>query len=202
MQRNIILGSLVILGGVFLLSGCGTTSESTAQNFTEPAIDQPGRTIMRYRGPEVEVLVDYKFAAQSLGDGWLILNVAVTGRESRSEEIARRSIKVKMPDGRKVSIPEHKEFTRAYPEYQSAARRAALASSPLDFTKAGRRSCDLAFQPLPGTGIALESVHVNFRRICQGLLYSPIPGGVQPGNWTFIIELEEGEVLFPFVFEP
>ena len=32
-----------------------------------------------------------------------------------------------------------------------------------------------------GTVAALESVFVNMRKICQGLLYFPIQGGVQPG---------------------
>ena len=108
---------------------------------------------------------------------------------------------VRTPDGRKIPLPPYPDFIAAYPEVQSAARRAALASDPIDFTQAGRQTCDLRFQPLPGTVAALESVFVNMRKICQGLLYFPIQGGIQPGTWEFIIEFEEFDARVPFEIE-
>lgn len=200
MKRKQALGPLVMLALVALLAACSSASSGKATQVTDP-IEQMGRTMVQYRSSLVEVLVDYRFANQSVGDDWIILNVAITSSESQAIEVRRGSISVRTPDGRKIPLPSYSDFIDAYPEIQSAARRAALASDPLDFTRAGRRPCDLGFQPLPGTVAALESVYVNVRKICEGLLFFPIQGGIQPGRWEFIIEFEEFDARVPFVIE-
>jgi len=163
------------------------------------SINRLGKPMVGFESPLIEVVVDYKFADSSLGEDWLILNVAVTSSQSEATEVRSNHVFVQTPDGRKIPLPSYSDFSKAYPEYQSAARRAALASDPIDFTHGGRATCELAFQPLPGTTTALESVYVNMRKICQGLLFFPVEGGVQPGKWQFIIEFEEFEARVPFV---
>jgi len=192
--------TIIIISAATLIAGCSSSS-STKGNATEPTVDKPGKTISRYSDSLVEVIVDYKFANRSVGDDWIILNVAVTSWQSKAVEVRRDHVLVRTPDGRKIPLPPYPDFIAAYPELQSAARRAALASDPIDFTQAGRRTCDLRFQPLPGTNTALESVYVNMRKICQSLLYFPVQGGVQPGKWEFIIEFEEFDARVPFEIE-
>ena len=200
MLRKSALVPVVMLAAAALFAACSSTSPGKGRT-TGPTVDKLGKTISRYRDPLVEVIVDYKFANLSLGDNWMILNVAVTTSESKSIEVRRGHVLVRTPDGRKIPLPPYPDFIAAYPEVQSAARRAALASDPIDFTQAGRRTCDLRFQPLPGTVAALESVFVNMRKICQGLLYFPVQGGIQPGTWEFIIEFEEFDARVPFEIE-
>jgi predicted small secreted protein len=162
MMRKSALVPIVILASVALFAACGSTSSSKGKT-TEPTVDQPGRTLSRSRDQLLDVIVDYKFANLSQGDNWMILNVAVTSSESQAIEVRREHVLVRTPDGRKIPLPPYADFIKAYPEIQSAARRAALASDPIDFTQAGRRTCYLGFQPLPGTVAALESVFVNMR---------------------------------------
>ncbi len=199
-MRKIVLGPIVMLTAAALFAGCSSSSPGKGRT-NEPTVDQLGKTISRYRDPLVEVIVDYKFANISQGDNWMILNVAVTTSESAAIEVRRGHVLVRTPDGRKIPLPPYPDFIAAYPEIQSAARRAALASDPIDFTHAGRQTCDLRFQPLPGTVASLESVYVNMRKICQGLLYFPVQGGIQPGRWEFIIEFEEFDARVPFEIE-
>ena len=199
-MKKIAVVPIIIIAATTLIAGCSSSSGTKARA-TEPTVDKPGKTISRYSDSLVEVIVDYKFANRSVGDDWMILNVAVTSWESKAIEVRRGHVLVRTPDGRKIPLPPYSEFIAAYPEVQSAARRAALASDPIDFTQAGRRTCDLRFQPLPGTDTALESVFVNMRKICQGLLYFPIQGGIQPGTWEFIIEFEEFDARVPFEIE-
>jgi hypothetical protein len=187
----------IIIAAATLIAACSSSSSTTART-TEPRVDKLGKTISRYRDTMVEVIVDYKFANNSIGDDWIILNVAVTGWESKAVEVRRGHVLVRTPDGRKIPLPPYSDFIAAYPEIQSASRRAALASDPIDFTQAGRQTCDLRFQPLPGTNTALESVYVNMRKICQSLLFFPVQGGIQPGTWEFIIEFEEFDARVPF----
>jgi hypothetical protein len=200
MLRKSFLVPIVMLTAAALLAACSSGSPTKGRS-NEPTVDQLGKTISRYRDPLVEVIVDYKFANLNQGEDWIILNVAITSSESKAIEVRRDHVLVRTPDGRKIPLPSYPDFIAAYPELQSAARRAALASDPIDFTQAGRQTCDLRFQPLPGTVTALESVYVNMRKICQGLLYFPVQGGVQPGNWEFIIEFEEFDARVPFELE-
>jgi hypothetical protein len=201
MKRTHALGPLLMLTLAALLAACSSASSTQGGSTTDKTIDQLGKTIVRYRSSLVEVLVDYKFANASVGDGWIILNVAITSSNAQAIEVRSDSVSVRTPDGRKIPLPAYSDFIDAYPEIQSAARRAALASDPLDFTAAGRATCDLGFQPLPGTVTALESVYVTVRKICQALLFFPVQGGIQPGKWEFIIEFEEFDTRVPFEIE-
>lgn len=201
MLRKSALIPIALLATVALFAACSSSGTSSKGRTNEPTVDKAGKTIARYRDQLVEVIVDYKFASRSLGDDWIILNVAVTSSESKAIEVRRKHVLVRTPDGRKIPLPPYADFISAYPEVQSAARRAAVASDPIDFTMAGRQTCDLAFQPLPGTVASLESVFVNMRKICSGLLYFPVQGGIQPGRWEFIIEFEEFDARVPFEIE-
>ena len=199
MKRPRALETFLIFAAAQLFVTCASATTGPGGETVGPRIDQLGRTMVGFYSPLVEVVVDYKFADTSVGDDWLILNVAVTSSESEAIEIRSNKVLVRTPDGRTIPLPSYSDFITAYPQLQSAARRAALASDPVDFTHGGRMTCDLGFQPLPGTTSALESVFVNMRKICQGLLYFPIQNGIQPGRWQFIIEFEEFDAQVPFV---
>lgn len=198
--RTLIPVALATLAAVHL-NGCGSTAPAPLQ-VTEASVDQAGRYISRYRGPELETIVDYQFAAASLGEEWMILNVAVAGTQAAATEVRSDSIFLRTPNGVRIPLPSYEAFAAAFSEVQSASRRAALAASPLDFTRADRRWCALAFHPLPGSAMVATSVHVTMRRLCSGPLYFKIPGGIQPGRYALMIELEESEVSVPFLIEP
>jgi hypothetical protein len=52
--------------------------------------------------------------------------------------------------------------------------------------------------PLPGSGqSARTALNVTKNQLCIGLLYFPVQGGVQPGNWRLIFEFEETDAVVP-----
>ncbi len=56
--------------------------------------------------------------------------------------------------------------------------------------------------PRPGSGISANRVvFVSKDELCSGLLFFPIPGGVQPGAWRLIIDFEESRASVPFTIE-
>jgi len=169
---------------------------------TEPAIDQPGRHIVRYRDAVIEIVIDTKFASTNLGDEWLILNTAMSGMTGAASKVERDLMSVRTPDGRTIPMPSYREFNAAYTELASTARRAALASDPLDFTRGGRRDCLIDFFPLPGSGrSARTALNLSKNELCVGMLYFPVRNGVQPGNWKLIVEFKETEAMVPFTLE-
>ena len=197
------LKTLLVLGVLCVVAvGCGSTTPAMPNPITEPMIDQPGRYMVRYRDAVIEIVIDTKFAANNLGEEWLILNTAMSGMTGGTTKVDWDLISVRTPDGRTIPMPSYREFNAAYTEIASAARRAALASDPLDFTRGGRRDCLIDFFPLPGSGrSARTALNVSKNELCVGMLYFPVGNGVQPGNWRLIIEFEETEAVVPFTLE-
>jgi hypothetical protein len=197
LKRLLILGVLGVVA-----AGCGSTAPAMSNPITEPSIDQPGRYLVRYRDRVIEVVLDTEFAADNLGEGWLILNAAMSGMTGGATKVKSDLISLRTPDGRTIPMPTYREFNAAYTELAPAARRAALSSDPLDFTRGGRRDCLIGFFPLPGSGRSSKTaLNVTKNELCVGMLYFPVDGGVQPGNWKLIIEFEETEAVVPFTLE-
>lgn len=192
--------AVVVLG--LLSLSCGSITPAMPNPITEPVVDQPGRNMIRYRDRVIEVVVETGFAANNMAEDWLILNVGLSGMTGGATEVDRRLISVRTPDGRTIPLPSYKEFNAAYDELASAARRAAIAGQPLDFTRGGRRACVINFMPLPGSGVpANMAVNVSKNDLCVGMLYFPIRGGVQPGRWKLVLEFEETKAVVPFILE-
>ena len=182
--------------------GCGSTTPAMPKPITAPMIDRPGQHMVRYRDRVIEVVLDTKFAANNLGEEWLILNAAMSGMTGGATKVERDLISLRTPDGRTIPMPGYREFNAAYTDLASAARRAALASDPLDFTRGGRRDCLIDFFPLPGSGRSSNTaLHVTKNQFCVGMLFFPVRGGVQPGRWKLILDFEETQALVPFILE-
>lgn len=181
-----------------VLSGCASGSPGAVHS-TKPGVTQIGETMMRSVGADLEAILGYKFADLNLGDEWLVVDLALTGLLSESIEVRQEAISVVTPDGRRIPLPTQKEFIAAYPEIQSLMRRAAIASQPLEATRGGRRPCELDFLRLPGTGTTRTAIWINERELCVGMLAFPVPGGIQPGRWRLVIELEESDLETPFL---
>ena len=75
---------------------------------------------------------------------------------------------------------------------------ADIARDPMEYFPPSRRPCLVQFFVPPGAGVSYDAVTVNDRRVCQGRLFFKVPGGIDPGRWTFGIDLEESTVRIPF----
>jgi hypothetical protein len=189
----------LVLGAVsLLLSGC--SSAPGAAHSRTPGVTQIGEQMMRSVGADMEAILGYQFAETSLGDEWLVVDLALTALGSEAIKVSQEMILVVTPDGRRIKLPTQKEFNQAYPEIQSFMRRAAIASQPLEATRGGRRPCELDFLRLPGSSSTTRTaIWINNRELCVGMLAFPIQGGIQPGRWRLIIELEESNLEVPFL---
>lgn len=181
------------LGLAVLALGC-----SSATPTDTPGVDQLGQSILKQEGPEVDVVLGYKFAKSTVGDDWLILEMAVTSPAKTSAKIERENVWVKAPDGTKIQAATQALFGQSYATLRKVIAAADIARDPLEYFPASRRPCLVQFFVAPGEGVAYDSVSVNDRRACQGRLFFKVPGGIDPGRWTFGIDLEESTVRIPF----
>jgi hypothetical protein len=196
LQLKRIVTILVLAGGVL---SCVSTAP-----VTEPVLERTGTNMIRYSGPELVVGISYTFATNNLGEPWLALEVSMTGALGRATEVRRENIFVRTPSGERVALMGQKEFSSVFSEVQSIAHRAEVASEPLRYMKADRRSSALPFHVTPGMKMdggtaAMDVLHINSRHYYTGTIYFPIRGGVQAGPWVFGIDLKESQVRIPFI---
>lgn len=171
---------------------------SSAVPTDTPGVDRLGEYILQQKGPEVDAVLGYRFADASIGDEWLILEVAVTAPSGQTADIERDNVFVRTPAGERIPLATQREFGEAYPQLRPTLQKAAVARDPMDYFKANRRDCRLGFFTEPGAGVVFEELSLNDRRGCQGQLFFRVPGGIQPGQWTLGIDLEESDIRIPF----
>jgi len=184
---------MAILITVAAVAGC-----SSAVPTEDPGVVRLGEYILRQTGPEVDAVLGYRFASASVGDEWLILEVALTSPNGQSATIKRENVFVRTPSGQRIPLATQREFNEAYGGLRPTLQKAAVSRDPMDYFNASRRDCALGFFTTPGGGVSFDELTLNDRRGCQGQLFFRVPGGIQPGRWVLGIDLEESEIRVPF----
>ncbi len=188
-----------------LMLGC-LTAIIGACSTGSAAVDEGTRELSRYsvlyKGPELEAVVRTWQAQRDIAEKWLILVVHLRGAHSSGiTEIHRKDISVRTPDGRRLPVITQTEFREVYVEIHSRVRRAMSSSAPLSTYRRDIRPCDRWFLVEPMDGFAQDEIAINTFEECWGPLVFSVPGGVQPGRWRLVIELEESRADIPFELE-
>lgn len=180
----------------FALLGC-----SSVEPTDDPGVDRLGQYLLMNKGPEVEVVVGYRYADQNLGSQWLLLEMAVTSPPGQTARIKREDISVTTPTGSTIQLATQREFNEAYSSLQSVLRAADVVRDPMDYWPPRKENFPMKFFVEPGQGVSFDEFSVNDFRAAQGRFFFEIPGGVQAGRYVLDIDLEESEVRIPFTLE-
>ena len=192
-RRRWLMAALLL----FTVGGCAT-GPATVEEGTR----RLGRNSVAYEGPELEAVVSTWQAQRDIAEELLILVVHLRGAHTSGiTEIHRRDISVRTPDGRRLPVVTQTEFREVYPEIHSRVRRAMSSSAPLSTYRDDLRPCDRWFLVLPMDGFAQDEIAISTFEECWGPLVFMVPGGVQPGRWRLVIELEESRADIPFELE-
>jgi hypothetical protein len=184
---------------LLLISGCAT---STGPGVTEPGTREVSRYAVVHEGPELAVALGFYQATRSIGDEWLIVAVELTASAGSGRAIVNRSdISVISPDGRRLALVSQDEFRENYGAVRVAVDRALRSLPILGRYDRSQMPCDRWFLRDPFGGFAYDEVPVNTFQLCSGPLVFRVVGGIQPGRWRLIIELEESRVDIPFELE-
>jgi hypothetical protein len=160
------------------------------------------RNAVLYKGPEMVAAVTYQQGKYSVAQEWLILGVEMTSpRGSGPTIVGRNNISVYSPDGRRFSIISQDEFVRALARLRIPMER-TLNSLPLLFkVEPSRMPNDRWFYAIGALQVAFDEIPLNSSERFLGPLIFGVPGGVQPGRWRLVFELEESRPDIPFVIE-
>jgi len=180
--------------------GCATAS---GPDTNETGTRQVTRYAAVHEGPELVASLGYFQAARSIGDEWLVVVAELTASSgSGTTVVKRRDISAITPDGRRLALVSQEEFRENYGAVRIAVDRALRSLPILGRYDRSEFPCDRWFLADPFGGFAYDEVPVNTFQLCSGPLVFRVSGGIQPGRWRFIIDLEESRVDIPFVLEP
>ena len=184
---------------LLLIAGCATSSGPST---TEPGTREVSRYAVIHEGPELAVGLGFYQATRSIGDEWLIVAVELTASAGGGRVIVNHSdISVISPDGRRLVLVSQEEFRENYGAVRVAVERALRSLPILGRYDRSQMPCDRWFLVGPFGGFAYDEVPVNTFQLCSGPLVFKVVGGIQPGRWRLIIELEESRVDIPFELE-
>lgn len=179
---------------ILLPVGCATSGTPTE----DPNVDQLGEFIYRYNGSGISAVVGYRFAVQSLGDEWLMLEFAASSPLGSRAKILREDVFVRTPNGTRLPMATQRDLSEAYGDLRAKLRRASIMRDPMNYFPGNRRPCRLGFFSEPGQAVTFDEVTLNDQRACTGRLFFMVPGGIQGGRWVLGIDLEEESVRIPF----
>jgi hypothetical protein len=184
---------------LLLITGCATSS---GPGTTEPGTREVSRYALIHEGPELVVSLGYFEATKSIGDEWLIVAVEFTSSVGGGRTIVNRSdISVISPDGRRLALVSQEEFRENFAKFRVALERALRSLPILGRYDRSEMPCDRWFLVDPFGGFAYDEVPVNTFQLCSGPLVFKVVGGIQPGRWRLVIDLEESRVDIPFELE-
>ena len=188
-----------LLIGLVLVTGCASTSEPSASN---PGTHEIHRNAVLHEGPELVAVVAYLQGKHSVAEERLILAVELTSpRGSGPNVVGRGDISLRTPDGRSLALISQDEFRGNFARIRIPVERTLVFLPLLYRYQPSRLPCDRWFLVSPPEIIAFDEIPINSSQTCSGPLVFSVPGGVQPGRWRLVIELEESRADIPFIIE-
>ncbi len=185
-----------ILSLTLTVTGC-----SSATPTDTPGVERMGQYVLKQFGPELWVILGYRFANTQLGDEWMILELGLSAPAGQTPKVERENIFLRSPSGSRISIASQTEFNDAWGELRPTIQRANVNRDPLEYFPPNREDCSMQFFVAPGGGVSFDEVVLNQQRACFGRLFVQVPGGIQSGRWVLGIDLPESEIRIPFELE-
>ena len=185
--------------GLALISACASAPQPVPSN---PGTSVIHRNAVLYEGPEMVAAVTYLLGKNSVAEEWLVLGAEFTSpRGSGPNILTRHNISIRTPDGRRIELVSQNDYARRLPRFRVPVEL-ALSYLPLLYRYQPSRlpSDRWFFSDTPGR-FAFDEIPINSSQTYLGPLIFNVPGGVQPGRWRLVIELEESRPDIPIFIE-
>jgi hypothetical protein len=199
MKRSMSLttGIACVAGALALAAGCASLEEQG------PELMQVEPQMMRYEGPFLDILLGTGAAQNAVGDKqWVVLEMALSGGRRRDVKVQRENITLRTPEGERVALASPGEVGDAWGELNAFVQRYGVSRAPMEYRIGDREPCNLPFYATPpGSATISDTVFVNDRDFCRGLIYFRLDGFVQPGRYALVVETDETQVGIPFELE-
>jgi hypothetical protein len=189
--KTLFLGVLITAVG----AGCSTGGAAR-----EPTIKEHGKYVVEYRGSDLTVELSHRWADRSLGDEWMVLALTLTGSGGPEGRVDLDDISLRTPAGYNLVPITRDEFRNNFGRLRSDIRRSDAWNLPSETYGGVRQPCDRWFYAPPGE-LGHKTLYMTPSQVCFGPMVFQVPGGIQPGPYVFIIDMEESDIRIPFSIE-
>jgi hypothetical protein len=203
--KNALL--LVVVG---LVCGWGPVIQGDARDQEKPKVKIPesgvpeimtmeGKFVRAAYNNEGYVILGYQLANRSVGEGWMLLEVGITVRDSVPDYRLRRdALSLETPDGKTIPLPSVEEHRKA--DTRAMQQREQVQRDSINyFPPSANRACAMTFFPdLTSRAMPQDDVELSSNRACLGRLYFAIPGGIAYGQHWLNVKFEKSVVRVPF----
>ena len=199
-ERRATMKNSTLLLALLVTAAC---AGSGGLQTTGPGTLEITRFAVLHEGPELVATVAHPSGKRSVGEEWLVLAVELTAEQGSGPVVIDRSdVSVRTPNGRRLTLVSQNEFRENYPRLQIPVERTLSNLPLLERYKPGTYApCPRWFFVLPPRMLAFDEIPISSSQICSGPLIFKVSGGIQPGRWHVIIELEESTADIPFLLE-
>lgn len=159
-------------------------------------LKQVGATAIVYKGPQVDVVLSYRFAKLNPEGGWLLLDTAMTAAKG-PVEVPRTAFSVRTPSGAIVQLATQQAVAEDYAKLASPIARADVTREPMGYL-IPQRPRRLRYFAERRPGLVFSSEWLDEWHNSFGRLFFQIPGGVHKGAYELLINLPDGPVSIPF----
>ena len=188
----------LMLGAVFIPI-CAGASISIAG---DEGVRELGKHAVAYEGSEIEVAVNFFQAEGDIGERWLIIVAYLAGVQGGDvSRVSRSEVSVRSPEGQRLELMTQAEYREVYGKIRTRVQRALSTAGTFRTVGGSHRPCGRWFLEEPGKGFGRDEMQIGRNEECTGPMVFTVPGGVQPGRWRLVIELEESLVDLPFELE-
>jgi len=175
---------------------------STTAVADDEGVRELGRHAVAFKGPELEVAINFLQAEGDIGEEWLIVVAYLAGVQGADvTQMSRSEVSVRTPDGQRLPLMTQSEYRDVYGRIRTRVQRALSTAGSFRTAGGSHRPCGRWFLEDPGKGFGRDEMQIGRNEECSGPLVFSVPGGVQPGRWRLVIELEESRVDIPFELE-
>jgi hypothetical protein len=158
-----------------------------------------GKFVRAAYNNEGYVILGYQLANRSVGEGWMLLEVGITVRDSVPDYRLRRdALSLETPDGKTLPLPSVEEHRKA--DTRAMQQREQVQRDSINyFPPSANRACAMTFFPdLTSRAMPQDDVELSSNRACLGRLYFAIPGGIAYGQHWLNVKFEKSVVRVPF----
>jgi hypothetical protein len=184
-----------VLGVVFLIAGSAFAGDALESKY----VTRLGERVLQYKDDVLQLVVGYRYAANSLDQKWILLDTYLTPVWNRPLAFQREDFSLVTPDGTRLNLPTQKRFAEGVSDVQRIERLAAIQSDPLEGYFPFRRTSEqIRFFVGPDGGIVRPELIVSTLQMAYGPLYFASPKEKwEPGIYTLAVKNKDVDLKLP-----
>ncbi len=198
-QRVALTATAIVTAVLGLVATPPVAAQDEAQS--KMKLSFPGEYVRKVESDQAIAVLGYRTANESLGDEWMLLEIAMTTQPGLEMTLTREGFSLKTPDGSIVPLASQQDFNEASGTLRALDRRANVQRESLAYLPPRADiPCRIGFfsdLANPQRGMTWDEFSMNSQSFCAGRLYFHVPGGIQYGRYFVEIDLPEGEIALP-----